>query len=66
MDILTHLCDIKLVSIHKCGFLFKIKACEKITTGICVIFRGLIFEHNAETCPPQAGWAKRPFMDRHY
>ncbi len=37
-----------LVSIHKLGFLFKIKACEKITTDICLIFRGLFFEHNAE------------------
>jgi hypothetical protein len=30
-----------------------------------LIFRGLFFEHNAETCPPPADWAKRPFMDRH-
>jgi hypothetical protein len=64
------------VSIHKLEFLFNVKACEKITAGICVIFRGLFFEHNpreigsafhrasAETCPP-ADWAKRPFMDGH-
>ena len=50
---------------------------KKITTGIYLIFRGLFFEHNpreigsafhragAETCPPPADWAKRPFMDGH-
>ena len=49
---------------------------KKITTGapqemplgcICLIFRGLFFEHNA-ACPVVAiakteNWAKRPFMD---
>jgi hypothetical protein len=41
---------------EKCPFLFKIKACEKNNhpvevpgqAGICVIFRGLFFEHNEE------------------
>ena len=66
-----------LVSIHKLGFLFKIKPparrayapeghAKKITTGICLKFRGLFFEHNAETCPPLVDWTKRPFMDGHY
>ena len=51
---------------------------KKITAGICLIFRGLIFKHNpreigsafhrasAETYPPPADWAKRPFTDGHY
>jgi hypothetical protein len=46
------------VSIHKLGFLFNVKPpasrayapeghVKKITAGICVIFRGLFFEHNS-------------------
>jgi len=50
---------------------------KKMTTGICIIFRGLFFEYHpreigsafhragAETCPPPTDWAKRPFMDGH-
>jgi len=37
---------------------------KKITTGIYLIFRGLFFEHNAETCPPPADCAKRPLINR--
>ena len=42
---------------------------KKITAGICVIFRGLFFEHNA-ACQVVAitkteDLAKRPFMDGH-
>jgi len=55
--------------------LFKVKACEKYNhRHISDIPRsyppkfggGLFFEHNTETCPPLADWAKRPFMDGKY
>jgi len=55
------------VPIQKAGFLFKIKppACrayapeghaKKITAGICVIFLGLFFEHNAEAGQKDHFW----------
>ena len=53
-----------LVSIHKLGFLFKIKACEKITTDICLIFRGLFFEHNAEIGQKDHLWMDTYLMAR--
>ena len=36
--------------------MFKIKACEKITTGICLTFRGLFFEHNADIGQKEHFW----------
>jgi len=60
MDILKSSCP----SINE-DFWSRSRHAKKITTGICLIFRGLFFEHNAETCPPPADWAKRPFMDGH-
>jgi hypothetical protein len=54
-------------------FYSRSRPAKKIIAGIFLIFRGLFFEHNprgigsafhrtsAETCPPPADWAKRPF-----
>ena len=59
-----------LVSKRKLGFFLKIKeddpALAGLTTVILIVFRGLKFESDAETCPPLADWTKRPFMDGHY
>ena len=52
--------------IHKFGFLPKVKEIKLLRgggAGYAAQARALI---DAETCPPMAGWAKRPFVDGNY
>jgi len=46
-------------------FCSRSRPAKKIIAGIFLIFRELFFKYSAETCPPLADWAKRPFKDGH-